>query len=310
MYIFSISYCNTIFSIAVISDLQNINDAVINNDKDKLITAMKSKKFEHIEPLVEKEVDLYLHLFKKCLVKKNNSELWLDDVESVMNDAVQEIKDVTQACSLLLQVNFSLSNIDSYKFLYALQEIGYKLPDDKQNRSVIFDIFYNHYKKVKSLITNSPWIVHHTKSDKTVYINIETQSHVWKTPKDFALDSQYISFKDIESLLKNVDSRKSQIKEQEITNKIIKFQAHIKGYLIRQKYERILYFTKYVKSIVKIQSWWKSILARREYKQLLNLYLSQKRAVKTPPEDPQTRYKRMVCNIVCISIFQNRFQYI
>lgn len=277
--------------------MQNINDAVVNGNKDKLIITMKGKRFEHIEPLVEKEVDLYLHLFKRCLVKKNNSELWLDDVESVMKEAVQEIKDVEVAGSHLLQVNFSLSNIDSYKFLYALEEIGHKLPEDKQNRSIIFDIFYNHYKKMKSSRTNSPWIVHHTKSSKPVYINIETQSHSWKTPKNFNPESQYVSFKDIETLLKNVDSRKSQIKEQEITNKIVKLQAHIRGYLIRQKYERILYFTKCIKSVVKIQSWWKSILARREYKQLLHLYSSQKRVVKAPPEDPSTRYKRMVCNI-------------
>lgn len=55
-----------------------------------------------------------------------------------------------------------------------------------------------------------------------------------------------------------------------IKEKIIQFQAYIRGYLLRKKIsDRLTYFHNNVDKIIRIQAWWRSIVQRKRYVKLL-----------------------------------------
>ena len=55
-----------------------------------------------------------------------------------------------------------------------------------------------------------------------------------------------------------------------IKDKIIRFQAYIRGYLLRKKFsDRLTCFHDNVDKIIRIQAWWRSIVQRKRYVKLL-----------------------------------------
>lgn len=280
----------------MISDLHKVNESVKLNDPDKLIDALNSEKFGHLEPISRGDVGLYLYLFRACMKKSNSAELWLDDVENVTRQASEEIKNVKWTCSLLVDFDEALFNNNIYKFIDVLQKLGHTPPDNDKDRRRMFEIF-----SAKKSTRQSPWLRHTTTYGKDVYINVESRSHVWLAPKNFIVGSGRFSIEDIDVLVKKIVSREDATKQLKVIESVVKLQAYARGYLIRTQYARMLHFVRHVSCVVRIQAWWKSVLAQREYEQLLKLHRTQKKArqiKKVQCEDPWQRYKRRVRTLV------------
>lgn len=69
----------------VIQVLRQLNSAVVENDRNGIIAALKNPILKLQTPVSPEDVSLYLKLFKKRLEEKHidGSELWLEDVENV-----------------------------------------------------------------------------------------------------------------------------------------------------------------------------------------------------------------------------------
>lgn len=76
----------------MIQVLRQLNSAVIENDRNGIITALENSALKLEKPILSADASLYLKLFKKCLEEKHSdgSELWLEDVENITKIVASE----------------------------------------------------------------------------------------------------------------------------------------------------------------------------------------------------------------------------
>lgn len=90
-------YTLIIFSLfTVIQVLGQLNLAVVENDRNGILTALKDTALKLQKSTSPDDASLYLKLFKKCLAEKHfdGSELWLEDVEAITKIVAGEAETV------------------------------------------------------------------------------------------------------------------------------------------------------------------------------------------------------------------------
>lgn len=92
--------------------------------------------------------------------------------------------------------------------------------------------------------------------------------------------------------------------DKSITHLVIKFQAHIRGYLLRKRIsDRFTHFYDNIEKVKQLQAWWRNVLIRKYYKKLLKERVKhsageesyQFSSVKGKYESIMEWYKEQVC---------------
>ncbi|XP_050481598.1 ras GTPase-activating-like protein IQGAP1 isoform X1 [Bombus huntii] len=250
----------------VIQVLRQLNSAVVENDRNGIIAALKNSILKLQTPVSPEDVSLYLKLFKKCLEEKHidGSELWLEDVENVTKVVNTESSNVKNVCKFLSNINIGLKQNDMSFILQCLQKFGIKIPEEyKENcYKTLYDL-----KNMKSEKYNCELVRYVTHKNNESYLDLKNYNYTWDCPKNLT-ETFYIDMEDIKELIKSITARKH--KKCKINNQIIWFQAYARGYLLRKKLSnRFTYFYNNVDKIIRIQAWWRSIVQRKQYEKLL-----------------------------------------
>lgn len=280
-------------SLSVLYVLNEVNDAVRMDDAYKLMSALNDEKLNLRNSLYADNSLLYLRYLKVVMKKKGEGELWLEDIQNIISEIAEETHQVQAVCNVLTKVNLAVLQIDSTGLVAALENADFEIIGDRDVNRNLFETFVEYFES-KNSKNMCPWIVHHTKSGKTVYINIELNSYSWDTPKDFQPHSRYLSMKDIRTLIRKSNATNIELKKRKELELIIKLQARIRGFLVRNKIKDRKNFFKSVNvEIIKIQAWWRSILVQRVYKNILDEKRVKRQSI-SKPQDLSAYYKSQV----------------
>ncbi|CAL7946505.1 unnamed protein product [Xylocopa violacea] len=250
----------------VIQVLRRLNLAVMENDRNGVISALKDTALKLQKPTSPEDASLYLKLFKKCLEEKHfdGSELWLEDVENITKIVATEAETVQNVCTFLSQLNLGLQRNDMLFTIDCLQTFGFKIPD--KCKAECFKNLCN-LKDMKNENYNCAFVRYVTPQGNESYLDLQKYSYTWDCPKNMS-ETFYISMEDIKRIIKSITTRENE--EHKINKWIIRLQAYIRGYLLRKKIsDRFTYLYDNVDKIVRIQAWWRSIVQRKKYTKLL-----------------------------------------
>ncbi|XP_076391557.1 ras GTPase-activating-like protein IQGAP1 isoform X1 [Megachile rotundata] len=250
----------------VIQVLRQLNAAVVENDRDGIIIALKDTALKLQKFTSPEDASLYLKLFKKCLTEKHfdGSELWLEDVETITKIVAAESENVQNACTFLSQVNLGLQQNDMLFTVDCLQTFGFKISD--KYKTECFQSLCN-LQKMKSKKYNCALVRYITPKGNESYLDLKKYNYTWDCPKNIS-ETYYINMEDIKEIIKSTTAREHE--EHKISKRIVRLQACIRGYLLRKKISvRFAYFYDNVDKVIKIQAWWRGILQRKRYAKLL-----------------------------------------
>ncbi|XP_076668779.1 ras GTPase-activating-like protein IQGAP1 isoform X2 [Andrena cerasifolii] len=250
----------------VIQVLRQLNLAVVENDRSGVINALKDTALKLQKPTSPDDASLYLRLFKKCLTEKHfdGSELWLEDVEAIAKTVATEAENVQNACTFLSQVNLGLQRNDMLFTIDCLQAFGFKIPDNYKT-----ECFHNlgDLKEMKQEDNDCALVRYVTPKGNDSYLDLKRYNYTWDCPRNLS-ESYYVNMDDIKRVIKNVTVKEHE--KHRINKTIIRFQAYIRGYLLRKRIsDKFSYFYDNVDKIIQIQSWWRSIVQRKRYMKII-----------------------------------------
>ncbi|CAK1540048.1 unnamed protein product [Leptosia nina] len=272
--------------------VNNINKAVCDENVDVLIGLLKSPCLKLPIPLHKEEYHLYMRTLKKRLLQKEAENLWLDDIIQAIDDVNDESIKVKEFTEAIVEFNSSILRNDVNSFWHLLTHP--LIYDSSLLESSCRDMYFQMFSKAlkKKGCNICPWIVCHTEAGNTVYIDMESFTYSWTTPKDFVPYARYLTKKDIQSVVEKTNKHHIYAyKQKHIEKTFMKFQAHCKGYLIRQKVRRHEFFKEHVEFIIKIQAWWRQVLIRRRYGTLIRMKAIEAKLRQERKLNPLAWYK-------------------
>lgn len=280
----------------MVAVIDGINKAVSEENAENLMLLLKSPCLKSSTPLYKEEKQLYLRLLKKRLVHKESQNLWLDDIVDIINEVNSEslkVKELTEALVLLNQAVLN-NNVDGFWNAFSCPLVSNSANIDESYKDVYFQMFSKALKKRGHQIC--PWIVCHTDAGNTVYIDVESYTYSWSTPKDFVPYARYLTKKDVNVLIEKTNRNHiNKYKQMVIENSIVKLQAYCRGYLLRQRYiRRLCFFKDNVEYIIKIQSWWRQVSIRRKYETLIKMKTIEAKLKRERQQNPWAWYKIQV----------------
>lgn len=91
--------------ISVIQVLRRLNSAITNNNDAEMMTVLKDISMNLQVPLYDQDTRLYMKLFTDCLELNHfdGSELWLQDVQEILQIAALEVEQI-QRSMLFLEI--------------------------------------------------------------------------------------------------------------------------------------------------------------------------------------------------------------
>ncbi|XP_046964971.1 ras GTPase-activating-like protein IQGAP1 [Vanessa cardui] len=281
--------------------IDNINKAVSDEDVDSLIVLLKSSCLKLPISLHKEEYHLYMRTLKKRLLQNESQNLWFDDITNAISDVNYESIKVKELTDAIVQLNLAILKNDVNEFWNALSSRHLSSSEiiESSCKEVYFQMFSKALKKKGQNIC--PWIVCHTEAGNTVYIDVESYSYSWTTPKDFVPYARYLTRKDINSIIDRTNKHHINTYRQKLLEKLItRFQARCKGFLVRQSYNRIKFFRDHTEYVVKIQAWWRRIQIQRKYGTLIRMKTIEAKLKRERKQNPWAWYKIQEHNIIKI----------
>lgn len=276
--------------------IDSINKAVSQEDVNSLITLLKSTCLKLPTPLLKEEKHLYLRMLKKALVQKESQNLWYEDIVSTISEVNTESNKVKELTDALVQLNLGIikNNIDEFWVALSRTVLNSSGVIEKSCKDVYFQMFSKALKKKGHYIC--PWIVCHTDAGNTVYIDVESYTYSWTTPKDFVPYARYLSRKDVNNIIDKTNKHHiNKYKQVMLEKSIIIIQAHCRGFLFRRALiERLKFFKANEKYIIKIQAWWRRIVVEKEYGTLIKMKAIEAKLKRERKQNPWAWYKVQV----------------
>lgn len=275
--------------------IDSINKAVSEEDVNSLVGLLKSPCLKLPLSLHKEEYHLYMRTLKKRLLQKESQNLWFDDIVNAISDVNYESIKVKELTDAIVQLNLGILKNDVNDFWKALLSPHLARIEliESSCKDVYFQMFVKALKKKGQNIC--PWIVCHTEAGNTVYIDIESYTYSWTTPKDFVPYARYLTKKDINAIIDKTNKHHINTYRQKLLEKsVVKFQACCKGYLTRQTVQRLKFFRDHVAYVVKIQAWWRQMVIQRKYGTLLKMKKIEAKLKREKKQNPWVWYKVQV----------------
>lgn len=285
------------FSVVMVID--SINKAVSAEDVETLMILLKSSCLKLPSQIHMEEKYLYMRMLKKVLLHKECQNLWFDDIVDIINEVNAESFNVKELTDSLVQLNSVTlkNNVDEFWNALSNPVLSTTGIIDTSCKDIYFQMFSKALKKKGQHIC--PWIVCHTDAGNTVYIDVESYTYSWATPKNFVPYSRYLTRKEVSTIIDKTNKHHvSKYKQSVIATSITKFQAYCRGYLLRKVMtNRLKYFMANEEFVIKIQSWWRRILVERKYRTLIKMKAIETKLIRERKKNPWAWYKVQVCNI-------------
>lgn len=279
--------------------IDGINKAVTEENIESLMALLKSPCLKLSSPLHKEESHLYMRLLKRALVSKESQNLWHDDIKEIVNDVNEEslkVKDLTEA---LVELNLSVMKNSVDEFWHALSSpiLSASKLIENSYKDIYFQMFCKALKKRGHYIC--PWIVCHTDAGNTVYIDVESYTYTWATPKDFVPYARYLTRKDVHSIIEKTNKHHvNKYKQMVLEKSIVQMQAHCRGYLLRKRLiQRLKYFKQNEMYVVKIQAWWRRVIMQKKYGTLIKMKTIEAKLRRERKQNPWAWYKVQVRNV-------------
>lgn len=280
----------------MVTVIDAINKAVSEEDSEKLMMLLKISCLNVSSLLHKEEQQLYLRLLKKRSVLKESQNLWLEDIVETIHDVNTESLKVKDLTDTLVHLNSAVlkNNIDEFWNALCSPAFARSGVMEDSWKDVYFQMFQKALKKRGHHIC--PWVVCHTESDNIVYIDVESFTYSWNTPKDFVPYPRYLSRKDVLHLIEKTNRHHINKYKQMIMEKsIIKLQAYCRGYLLRTTMiKRLQFFKRNVEYIIKIQAWWRQVMIRRKYETVIKMKIIEAKLKREKKQNPWAWYKVQV----------------
>lgn len=276
--------------------INGINKAVSDENVESLMALLKNTSLKLSTPLHKEENHLYLRMLKKALVQKESQNLWYDDIIQTIGDVNEESLKVKELTEAIVQLNLAVINNGTDEFWNALSSPILTSTDVKEIscKDMYFQMFSKAMKKRGH--HNCPWIVCHTDAGNTVYIDVESYTYSWTTPKDFVPYARYLTRKDINSIIEKTNKHHvNKYKQMVLEKSIVIIQAYCRGYLLRDRVvRRLKYFKENEEYVVKIQAWWRRVVIQRMYGTLIKMKAIEAKLKRERKENPWAWYKVQV----------------
>lgn len=280
----------------MVSVIEHINKAVIEEDSDTLMILLKHSCLKLSTALHKEETHLYLRMLKKVLIHKESQNLWLEDIVGIVNEVNSESQNAKELTESLVQLNLAVMKNNVKEFWNALMQpvLSTSRTIESTCKDIYFQMFSKALKKRGHHIC--PWIVCHTNAGNTVYIDVESYTYCWSTPKDFVPHARYLTRKDINTIIEKTNKHHvNKYVQMVIENAITKIQAYGRGYIFRKGLrDRLDYFKDNEEYIVKIQAWWRRVIIERKYGTLIKMKAIEAKLKRERKENPLAWYKVQV----------------
>ncbi|KAJ0182491.1 hypothetical protein K1T71_001860 [Dendrolimus kikuchii] len=271
----------------------SINKAVSQEDVDSLMILLKSACLKLPTPLPKEEKHLYLRMLKKALVQKESQNLWYEDIVNTINEVNTESNIVKELTDALVQLNLGIikSKIDEFWVALLSPVLSSSGIIEKSYKDVYFQMFSKALKKKGHYICS--WIVCHTDAGNTVYIDVESYTYSWATPKDFVPYARYLSKKDVNNIIEKTNKHHiNKYKQIMLEKSVIIMQAHCRGYLLRRTLiSRLKFFKTNEKYVIKIQAWWRRVVMEKKYGTLIKMKAIEAKLRRERKQNPWAWYK-------------------
>lgn len=276
--------------------ISGINKAVADENVESLMVLLKNSSLKLSAPLHKEENHLYLRMLKKALVQKESQNLWYDDITQTIDDVNEESAKVKELTEAIVQLNLAVINNSIDEFWEALSSPI--LTSSDMIESSCKDMYFQMFCKAlqKKGHQNCPWIVCHTDAGNTVYIDVESYTYSWTTPKDFVPYARYLTRKDINSIIDKTNKHHvNKYKQMLLEKSIVIIQAYCRGYLLRDRLiRRLKYFKENEEIVVKIQAWWRKVVIQRKYGTLIKMKAIEAKLKRERKQNPWAWYKVQV----------------
>ncbi|XP_026319538.1 ras GTPase-activating-like protein IQGAP1 [Hyposmocoma kahamanoa] len=277
----------------LVAVVNSINKAVMEEDVETIMKLLKSPCLKISTPLHKEERQLYLRLLKKKMQHKESQNLWLEDIVDVINEVNSESLKVKQLTEALVHLNLAVlkNSVDEFfRALYCPLLSGSGTIEESC-KNIYFQMFSKALKKRGHHICS--WIVCHTDAGNTVYIDVESYTYSWSTPKDFVPYARYLSRKDVNVLIEKTNKHHiNKYKQMEIEKSIVKIQAYCRGYLLRRRMiQRLRFFKDNEEYVIKIQAWWRRILVQKKFGTIIKMKTIEAKLRRERKQNPWVWYK-------------------
>lgn len=284
--------------VSVVAVVNNINKAVVEEDVETIMKLLKSSCLKISTPLHKEEHQLYLRLLKKKMQHKESQNLWLEDIVDATKEVNSESLKVKELTEALVHLNLAIlkNSIDEFCSALSCPLLSGCGTIEESCTDVYFQMFSKALKKRGHHIC--PWIVCHTDAGNTVYIDVESYTYSWSTPKDFVPYARYLTRKDVNVLIEKTNKHHiNKYKQMAIEKSIVKIQASCRGYLLRRRMiQRLRFFKDNEEYVIKIQAWWRRLLAVKKFGTIIKMKTIEAKLRRERKQNPWVWYKVQVCS--------------
>lgn len=245
--------------------LMMVNKCVSEGDIPGIMTALSHKALELPDgPSQHDAVHYYqmlkmLHSAKREMLGEKAAELWLEDIQEVVDAVSRNAKEATQMAQILTQMNKNAKNKDDKALYNTLKSpvLAFLKLQRNSLRQTVEQLLKVHQERIKLSKPHSPWITYEVLDTSKVFLNLEDGTYQWLAPSNLDKETEYLTLADVRESEDEVIKKAHY--DQKVENIVVRLQAVCRGKLLRQKLK------SYNTAAVKIQAWWRMIKQRKMY---------------------------------------------
>ncbi|XP_054992245.1 ras GTPase-activating-like protein IQGAP2 [Sorex araneus] len=202
--------------------------------------------------------------------------LWLDEIQSAVDEANMDKDSIKQQITLIVDVNECLEKGSKSDILSVLKSSSVN-PNDLLPECA--DSYYEALMKAKELksekaSSEGSWLKLTLREKYPYYYNMDSQESSWVMPEPCLTNDSVLMAKEIEDIIGEVLANYIREKMWSASEDLLlRFQATSSGPKLREEFEaRKSYLNEQEKHVIKIQSYWNGYKQRSAYTQRLQTF--------------------------------------
>ncbi|XP_008851771.1 ras GTPase-activating-like protein IQGAP3 isoform X2 [Nannospalax galili] len=118
------------------------------------------------------------------------------------------------------------------------------------------------------------WVKHDMKDGTAYYFHLQTFQGTWEQPPNCRLNTSHLTREEIQSVITKITTvHDRQLLWKANVNFVIQLQAHLRGFLVRQKFAEQSHFLRtWLPAVIKIQAHWRGYRQRKAYQDRLQYF--------------------------------------